>query len=42
VKQRAVILKADKNTPYDFIVQITDEALKLGYSVVLATGSERP
>jgi len=40
VKERAVILKADKNTPYELVVQITDEALKLGFSVVLATGSE--
>lgn len=40
VKERAVILKADRNTPYDLVVQITDEALKLGFSVILATGSE--
>jgi biopolymer transport protein ExbD len=42
VKERSVILKADKSAPYDLVVQITDEALKLGYSVILATGSERP
>jgi biopolymer transport protein ExbD len=41
VKERAVILKADRNTPYDLVVQITDEALKLGFSVILATGSEQ-
>jgi biopolymer transport protein ExbD len=40
VKERSVILKADRNTPYDLVVQITDEALKLGFSVVLATGAE--
>ncbi len=39
--ERSLILKADKNTPYDLVVQITDEALKLGYSVILATDSER-
>src|SRR5262245_36344577 len=41
VKERAIILKADKNTPYDMVVQITDEALKLGFSVILATSSEQ-
>ena len=40
VKERAIILKADRRTPYELVVQITDEALKLGFSVVLATGSE--
>jgi biopolymer transport protein ExbD len=40
LKERAIILKADKNTPYELVVQITDAALKLGFSVVLATGSE--
>jgi biopolymer transport protein ExbD len=41
VRERSLILKADKGTPYEVVVQITDEALKLGYSVVLATSSER-
>ncbi len=40
VKERSLILKADQKTPYDLVVRITDEALKLGFSVVLATGSE--
>ena len=40
-RERSVILKADKGTPYELVVQITDEALKLGFSVVLATSSER-
>jgi biopolymer transport protein ExbD len=40
-RERAVILKADKDTPYELVVQVTDEALKLGFSVVLATSSER-
>lgn len=39
-KGRAIVLKADKRTPYDLVVQITDEALKLGFSVILATGSD--
>ena len=41
VRDRSLIIKADKNTPYDLVVRITDEALKLGYSVILATDSER-
>jgi len=41
VRERSLIIKADKNTPYDLVVQITDEALKLGFSVVLATDAER-
>lgn len=40
IKDRSVILKADKGTPYDLVVRITDEALKLGFSVVLASSSE--
>lgn len=41
-KERAVILKADRNAPFDVVIQITDEALRLGFSVVLATSSEAP
>jgi biopolymer transport protein ExbD len=42
VRERSLIIKADKNTPYDMVVKITDEALKLGFSVILATDSGRP
>ncbi len=41
VRERSLIIKADKNTPYSLVVQITDEALKLGFSVILATDSQR-
>jgi len=41
VKERSVIIKADKDTRYALVVQITDEALQLGFSVILATGTER-
>lgn len=41
LKERSLILKADKSTPYELVMQITDEALKLGFSVVLATSPER-
>lgn len=40
-KERSVIIKADRDTPYALVVQVTDEALKLGFSVILATGAER-
>jgi len=40
VRERYLILKADKTTPYDLVVRITDAALNLGFSVVLATDSE--
>ncbi len=41
VRERSLIIKADKSTPYDLVVKITDEALKLGFSVILATDSEQ-
>ncbi|MGV3531765.1 MAG: ExbD/TolR family protein [Chthoniobacteraceae bacterium] len=40
VGRRALILKADRMTPYDLIVQITNIALRQGFSVVLATAPE--
>ncbi len=40
-KERTVIIKADRDTPYATVVQITDEALRLGFSVILATASDR-
>ena len=40
-KERTVIVKADQATPYALVVQVTDEALRLGFSVVLATDAER-
>lgn len=41
IKERSLILKADRDTPYELIVQITDAALKQGFSVMLATSAER-
>jgi biopolymer transport protein ExbD len=41
-QERALIIKADRGTPYDLVVQIMNEGLKLGFSVVLATTPERP
>ena len=41
-KERSLIIKADRSTPYELVVQIMNEGLKMGFSVVLATGSERP
>jgi biopolymer transport protein ExbD len=39
---RTLIVKADRSTPYDVAVQIMNEGLKLGWSVVLAASPERP
>lgn len=39
---RSLIVKADRGTPYDLVVQIMNEGLKLGFSVVLATNPEQP
>ena len=34
---RAIILRADKGTPYELVVAVIDRALKQGFSVQLAT-----
>jgi len=36
-KQRSLILKADRNAPYDLVMRITNLGLRQGFSVVLAT-----
>ncbi len=36
VKERSLIIKADRKTPYDLIVQVTNIGLETGFSVVLA------
>ncbi len=41
-KERSLIIKADRGTPYDLVAQIMNEGLKLGFSVVLATSPEAP
>jgi biopolymer transport protein ExbD len=41
-KERSLIIKADRGTPYDLVVQLMNEGLKLGFSVVLATNPEKP
>jgi biopolymer transport protein ExbD len=35
-RDRTLIIKADRGTPYDLVMQITNQALQNGYSVVLA------
>lgn len=39
-KDRSLIIKADRGTPYDLVMQLMNEGLKLGFSVVLATNPE--
>jgi biopolymer transport protein ExbD len=41
-RDRSLIIKADRGTPYDLVVQLMNEGLKLGFSVVLATSPEQP
>jgi biopolymer transport protein ExbD len=36
-RDRSLIIKADRDTPYALVVQIMNEALQHGFSVVLAT-----
>jgi biopolymer transport protein ExbD len=40
-RDRTLIIKADKTTPYDMVVTATNEGLRRGFPVVLATGEER-
>jgi biopolymer transport protein ExbD len=39
---RALIVKADANTPYALVMEIMNRSLAQGFSVVLATTPERP
>lgn len=41
-KTRSLILKADRATPYDMLVQIMNAALQEGFSVILATDPGTP
>ena len=40
IKQRSLIIKADRNTPYDLVLQIMNAGLRHGFSVALATAPE--
>ena len=40
-KERTLVVKADRGTPYDLVVNVMNLGLQQGYSVVLAT-SEKP
>ncbi len=41
-KDRTIIVRADRATPYDLIVNVTNQALEAGYAVVLAATPPRP
>ncbi len=41
-KQRSLIVKADRRTPYELVFQIMNQGLRHGYSVVLAAAPETP
>ena len=39
-QDRSLIIKADRHTPFDLVVQIMNEGLKHGFSLILATNPE--
>lgn len=41
-RDRTLIVRADRATPYDLVLDVTNQALQAGYSVVLAASSARP
>jgi biopolymer transport protein ExbD len=41
-KQRSLIVKADRRTPYDLVFQVMNQGLRHGFSVVLAATPETP
>lgn len=40
IKQRSLIIRADRTTPHDLVFQIMNAGLKQGFSVVLAAAPE--
>jgi biopolymer transport protein ExbD len=42
IKNRTLIVKADRSTPYELIMQIANEGLQNGFSVVFATNEQPP
>jgi len=40
-KDRTLIVRADRTTPYDVVMRVANEGLRAGFSVVLATSPER-
>lgn len=41
-KQRSLIVKADRRSPYDVVFQVMEQGLRHGFSVVLAAAPETP
>ena len=41
-KERSLVIKADRTTPYDVLVNVMNIGLKQGFSIVLATAPEAP
>jgi biopolymer transport protein ExbD len=39
-KEQTLIIRADRNVPYEMIVRVSDSALRAGMSVVLATAPQ--
>lgn len=41
-KERTLILRADRATPYDLVMRVMNDGLRAGFSVVLASSPRRP
>ena len=41
IKDRTLIIRADRTVPYDVIMRVINKGLQAGFSVVLATSPER-
>jgi biopolymer transport protein ExbD len=39
-KEHSLVIKADRNTPYDLLVKVMNVGLQQGFSIVLATSPE--
>jgi biopolymer transport protein ExbD len=42
IKEHALIIRADRATPYAFIVEVMNQGLQQGFSVILATNPAHP
>lgn len=41
-KERTLVIKADRGTPYEMVMNVTNLGLQKGYSVILATSERQP
>lgn len=41
IKNRTLIIKADRSVPYDLVMKIMNQTLQMGFTVVLATNDQQ-